>query len=87
MKFLVLNKKSHLEANLFLLCGDLYQLPPVNASPIHCNNYNNENIITTKTWNLFKISELNEIMRQKGDFTFISLLNNIRVGNVNSEIE
>ena len=33
-------------------------------------------------WKYFKIAELTEVMRQKGDQIFIDLLNNIRVGNV-----
>ena len=35
-------------------------------------------------WYQFKLVELTEIMRQKGDTKFIELLNNIWVGNVGS---
>ena len=38
-------------------------------------------------WRGFKIVELTEVMRQQGDYEFISLLNNIRVGAVDDEVE
>ena len=35
----------------------------------------------------FKIVELTEVMRQQGDYEFISLLGKIRVGAVDEEVE
>ena len=35
----------------------------------------------------FKIVELTEVMRQQGDYEFISLLSKIRVGAVDDEVE
>jgi len=40
-----------------------------------------------KLWHLFKLAELTESMRQKGDNTFIDLLNNIRIGEMEPEYE
>ena len=63
-----------------LVCGDLYQLPPVMAHPV----FSTDGFLISmfKLWHLFKLAELDEIMRQQGDKTFINLLNNIRVGNI-----
>ena len=36
---------------------------------------------------MFSLIELNEVMRQKDDLEFIQLLNNIRVGNVDEDVE
>ncbi|XP_077967731.1 uncharacterized protein LOC144421967 [Styela clava] len=53
--------------------GDFYQLPPVKASPLFKPNSLGD------LWNgYFKLVELNEIMRQKGDKKFAEMLNRIR---------
>ncbi|XP_077972734.1 uncharacterized protein LOC144427420 [Styela clava] len=53
--------------------GDFYQLPPVKASPLFKPNPLGD------LWNgYFKLVELNEIMRQKGDKKFAEMLNRIR---------
>ena len=50
-----------------VLCGDLYQLPPVNARPIFiANNTYIEGILSVHLWRKFEITEPTEIMRQKG---------------------
>ena len=38
-------------------------------------------------WRKFTLVELTEIMRQRGDAKFIELLNNIRVGTINTSID
>ena len=69
-----------------LLFGDLFQLPPV-AKPQEVSYFNDKyggiyffNSPAYEKGN-FKFKELNEIFRQN-DFKFISILNNIREGNV-----
>ena len=37
-------------------------------------------------WRKFRLVEMTEIMRQRGDAKFIELLNNIRVGTINTSI-
>ena len=63
-------------------CGDLYQLPPVMARPV----FDTEGILISvlNLWRIFKLAELDQQMRQKGDDKFIDLLNDIRVGEVTS---
>ena len=34
-------------------------------------------------WNLFEISELTEVMRQRGDGNFIDLFNHVRIAELN----
>lgn len=63
-----------------LVCGDLYQLPPVLAKPIFSTEGNVFD--SFKLWQLFKLAELDETMRQKGDTFFIDILNNVRVGRI-----
>ena len=63
-----------------ILCGDFYQLPPVNKDPKtgnknYCFNANN--------WrNNFKTCYLTKIYRQEKDLEFIDILNNIRTNSV-----
>lgn len=63
-----------------LVCGDLYQLPPVMAKSV----FDTDGLMISvfKLWHLFKLAELSESMRQRGDTVFIDLLNNIRVGEI-----
>ena len=62
-----------------LLVGDLFQLPPVKQSTIFANPS------LTDAWFLFKLHELTEIVRQKGDPQFAALLNRMREDNHTSE--
>ncbi|XP_057305364.1 uncharacterized protein LOC130642292 [Hydractinia symbiolongicarpus] len=61
-----------------IACGDFYQLPPIQARPVYAE-YKNSLLNLSHCWKHFKIAELTEVMRQRGDQHFIELLNNIRV--------
>ena len=65
-----------------LVCGDLYQLPPVLARRV----FSTEGMFISafNLWHLFKLVELDETMRQKGNNSFIDMLNNVRVGEISS---
>ena len=67
-----------------LLVGDLYQLPPVLKKPVFAQYYN-ELYNIYPLWRNFKMCELTEVMRQRGDATLIDILNNIRLGIVTEE--
>ena len=60
-----------------LVCGDLYQLPRVKGAPIYTSTDNIKRYLSLKLWNNFKVVELTEVMRQRGDLEFISFLNKI----------
>ena len=63
-----------------LVCGDLYQLPPVKGAPIYSSADNIKGYLSLELWNNFKFVELTEVMRQRADLEFIYFLNKIRVG-------
>ena len=70
-----------------LACGDLYQLPPVKGAPIYSSTDNIKGYLSLELWNNFKVVELTEVMRQRGDLELISFLNKIRFGIVDYEGE
>ena len=71
----------------FLVFGDLFQLPPVKEAPIFSSTDNIKGHLSLELWKKFKVFELTEVMRQRGDLEFISFLNKIRVGTVDYEGE
>ena len=61
--------------------GDLYQLPPIQQRHIYAK-FDDVILNISHCWRLFKIAEVTEVMRQRGDQELITLLNNIRTGNI-----
>ena len=51
------------------------------------SDYNDEWQNLVHLWKMFKLAELTEVMRQKGDDTFIDLLNNVRTATLNDQDE
>jgi len=81
------NHMKPFEGITVIVVGDLYQLPPVLQRPVYADYYD-ELYNLHHLWKVFKMCELTEIMRQRGDSIFSDLLNNIRVGRVTeSDIE
>ena len=70
-----------------IFSGDLFQLPPIRAYPIYAPYALSswENLI--HKWKLFKLAELDIVMRQRGDNGFIDLLNKVRVAELDDECE
>ena len=68
-----------------IACGDFYQLPPIQQRPAYAKFDVILNIC--HCWRLFKIAELTEVMRERGDQELIMLLNNIRTGNITENDE
>ena len=66
---------------MIIVCGDLFQLPPVMGSSVYKEG---KNLLAQmlRLWQSFKLAELTEVMRQRGDTVFIDLLNNVRVGKL-----
>ena len=67
-----------------ITCGDFYQLPPIQQKPVYAE-FNDPMLNIDHCWRYFKIAELTEVMRQRGDQTLIALLNNIRQGILTDE--
>ena len=76
--------------NISLLAvGDLYQLPPVGQPPVFSTMSRNTLACLYGSGSLwrehFKMLELDEIMRQRGDVEFVELLGRVRTGNCTNE--
>ena len=63
-------------------CGDLLQLPPVQQRAVYAE-YPDVWQNLFHLWKLFKIAELVEVMRQKGDSQLIDFLNKVRIASRN----
>ena len=72
-----------------MVCGDLYQLPSVQAKPVFIFNETgtSEGFLMLDLWHKFKLAELTEIMRQKGNTMFTELLKKIRVSAVDVSVD
>ena len=70
-----------------LICGDFYQLSPVRGLPVYANASSKKGNLSLDLWRNFRMAELTELMRQSGYSRFISLLNKIRKGEIDSNVE
>ena len=66
--------------------GDFYQLPPVQQRSVYAE-YRDAWQNMVHLWRLFKLAELHEVMRQRGDSDLIDLLNKVRTGTVEKHEE
>ena len=79
------SSSSNLFADISILCvGDFYQLPPIKERPVFCP-YSNDLQNLMHPWHIFKMVELTQIMRQKGDDSFTQLLNRARIAEHTEE--
>ena len=69
-----------------IACGDFYQLPPIQQRPMYAK-FDDAMRNISHCWRLFKIAELTEVMEQRSDQELITLLNNIRTGNITENDE
>jgi len=66
-----------------MLCGDLYQLPPLTGQPIYVHqDLSIQGLLGFELWHDFKMAELTEVMQQRCDIQFVDLLNQTRTGNL-----
>ena len=81
LKEIFATPNSRLFAGISIIAvGDLYQLPPIRQKPIFAD-YKNDALNLCHPWHCFKMIELDEIMRQKGDLKFTELLNRCRTAS------
>ena len=69
-----------------IVFGDFYQLPPIQQRTIYAE-YKDAWLNLSPLWRLFRIAELKEIMRQRGDTVLIDLLNKVRTVNIDANDE
>ena len=73
-----------------LVVGDFHQLSPVLSTPVYASSLDKdhpESYIANDLWRLFSFAEFTEVMLQRVDRHFIEILNKVRVGNVDNEVE
>ena len=69
--------------------GDFLQLPPVLGKfifSLFSDKDSMKHLLGLQLWHLFKYAELTEVVRQN-DKPFIDMLNKVRVGNVDDDVE
>ena len=69
-----------------IVFGGFFQLPPVKGLPVYSSAASIKGFIALDLWRKFQMVELTEVMRQRGDFEFISLLNEIREGEIDDHV-
>ena len=53
---------------LIIVCNGLYQLTPVKGVPVYVlKNDRLETLVSCNVWCIFSLTELTEVIRQKGD--------------------
>ena len=68
-----------------IVCGDFFQLSLVKVLSVSAASI--KGFIALDLWRKFQMVELTEVMRQRGDFEFISPLNKIREGEIDDHVE
>ena len=69
-----------------IVCGTLDQLPLVKGSSVYSSATSIKGFLALDLREKFQMSELTEVMRQRGDYDFINLLNKIRSGRINEDV-
>ncbi|CAB4017809.1 ATP-dependent DNA helicase PIF1 [Paramuricea clavata] len=81
LKEIFATPSSELFAGISILAvGDFYQLPPIRSGTAF-SNYKNDSFNLCHPWHVFKMTELEQIMRQKDDLAFTQLLNRVRTAS------
>ena len=87
--FMMIPKKAFAGLSVITV-ADLLQLPPVRRKLIFCqfsDKNNMKHLLALQLWHLFKYAELTELVRQNVKKSFIDLLNKVRVGYIDNDIE
>ena len=64
-----------------------FQLPPVKGPPFYSSVASIKGFIALDLWRKFQRVKLTDVVRQRGDFELISLLNKIREGEIHDHVE
>ena len=72
------------------LLDDFLHLLPVRCKPIYaCVDEIDkiDRLLSLNFRHMFQLADLTEVMRQKGDAEFINLLNKIRIGDIDADVQ
>ena len=86
MKCFGFQTMNHLQDFRSLFVVIFFQLPPLKDLPVYSSAASIKGFIALDLWRKFQMVELTEVMRQRGDFEFISLLNEIREGEIDDHV-
>ena len=67
--------------------ADFYQLTPVKGSPVYSSTTSIKYFHALDLWKKYQMVELTEVMRQRGDHDFTRVINKIREGNIDEDVE
>ena len=70
-----------------IVSGNFLHLPPVKGLPGYCSAASIKGFIALDLRRKLRMVELTEVLRQRRNFEFISLLNKIRGGEIDDRIE
>ena len=70
-----------------IACGDFFQLPPIKGLPVHSSAASTKSFNALDLRRKFQMVELTQVMRQRDDFEFVCLLNKIREGKIDDQVE
>ena len=62
-------------------------MPPVRGLPVYSSTTSIKVLLTLDLWHKFKMAELTEVMRQRDDYQLINILNKIREGQIDEDVE
>ena len=87
MKYLGIQAMNHLQDFRSLLVGIFFQLPSIKGLPVHSSAASTKSFNALDLRRKFQMVELTQVMRQRGDFEFVCLLNKIREGKIDDHVE
>ena len=67
-----------------IVCSDFFQLSLVKVLSVSAASI--KGFIALDLWRKFQVVELTKVMRQRGDFEFVSQLNKIREGETDDHV-
>ena len=87
--FMYYNLESFAWLSIVLL-SELFQLSRIRGDPIYVNVEdcdNLEKLFTLNLWYIFKFAEMTKVMKEQGDYDFVTLLNKIHTDYIDEIIQ
>ena len=62
-------------------------MPPVRGLPVFSSTTSTKGLLNLYLWHKFKMAELTEVMRQRDNYQLINILNKLREGQIDEDVE